>query len=62
MHPRTKPEWVKLFRSHFRFTGPEITGEFLMSTGYLRGAHAPSCPVYETVLQRRPAWARAKVG
>jgi len=45
-HPRTKAEWVKLFKKTFRFTGGEITGEFLMSLGYLPGAHSPDCPVY----------------
>ena len=55
-HPLTKVEWVKLFKKTFRFTGGEIVGEFLLSTGYLPGAHAPNCPVYETVLARRPAW------
>ncbi len=44
-HPRTKPEWVKLFKQTFRFTGGEIVGEFLMSIGYLPGAHTESCPV-----------------
>jgi DNA-3-methyladenine glycosylase I len=57
-HPRTKPEWVKLFRETFRFTGGEIVGEFLMSIGYLPGAHVESCPVYRRVLARRPPWAR----
>jgi DNA-3-methyladenine glycosylase I len=58
-HPLSKAEWVKLFKRTFRFTGGEITGEFLMSTGYLPGAHAPSCPVYARVLKRKPPWARA---
>jgi DNA-3-methyladenine glycosylase I len=49
-HPRTLPEWVKLFRATFRFMGGEIVGEFLMSTGYLPGAH------------RRPALARRRAG
>ena len=44
-HPRTKLEWVKLFKKTFRFTGGEITGEFLMSLGLLPGAHLPECPV-----------------
>lgn len=44
-HPRPKPDWVALFRRTFRFTGGEIVGEFLMSLGYLPGAHAPDCPV-----------------
>ena len=42
-------EWTKLFKKTFRFTGGEIVNEFLMSTGYLPGAHAPDCPVYEKI-------------
>jgi DNA-3-methyladenine glycosylase I len=42
-HPKTKEEWVKLFKQTFRFTGGEIVNEFLMSTGYLPGAHASDC-------------------
>lgn len=57
-HPKTKEEWVKLFKQHFRFTGGEIVNEFLMSTGYLPGAHAPSCPIYKKVLKSKPAWNR----
>ena len=59
-HPRSKDEWVKLFKQTFRFTGGEIVGEFLMSIGYLPGAHAPSCPVYSRILERRPAWSSEK--
>ena len=58
-HPLDKADWVRLFRKTFRFTGGEIVGEFLMSTGYLPGAHAPWCPVYQTVLATGPAWYRA---
>lgn len=43
--PRAKTSWVNLFKKTFRFTGGEITGEFLMSLGYLPGAHRPDCPV-----------------
>ncbi|HKU62595.1 MAG TPA: DNA-3-methyladenine glycosylase I [Gemmatimonadales bacterium] len=57
-HPRSKAEWVALFRQTFRFTGGEIVGEFLMSIGVLPGAHLPSCPVYPRILRRRPLWAR----
>jgi DNA-3-methyladenine glycosylase I len=57
-HPREKEAWVRLFRQTFRFTGGEIVGEFLMSTGYLPGAHHPGCPVHARVLKRRPSWAR----
>ena len=42
-------EWTKLFRKTFKFTGGEIVNEFLMSTGYLPGAHSPDCPVYERI-------------
>lgn len=55
-HPMRKEDWVRLFRQTFRFTGGEITGEFLISTGYLPGAHHPSCPVYPRVLEQRPPW------
>ena len=48
-HPKTKDEWVKLFKKTFRFTGGEIVNEFLMSTGYLPGAHTPDCPVYKKI-------------
>ena len=55
-HPVTKDEWVKLFKRTFRFTGGEITGEFLMSTGWLPGAHHPACPVYAEILELDPPW------
>jgi DNA-3-methyladenine glycosylase I len=55
-HPLAKPDWIALFRKTFRFTGGEITGEFLMSTGYLRGAHKPSCPIYGRIAERNPPW------
>jgi len=55
-HPKTKEEWVKLFKKTFRFTGGEIVGEFLMSIGYLRGAHAEDCPVHKKVLKEKPMW------
>ena len=57
-HPRDLDAWVKLFRSTFRFTGPEIVNEFLMCVGYLPGAHDPTCPRYAEVLAEEPAWAR----
>src|SRR4029079_3506779 len=59
-HPRKKDEWVKLFRDTFLFMGGEVVGEFLMSTGYLPGAHAPTCPVYKRILKLDPAWRRAQ--
>jgi DNA-3-methyladenine glycosylase I len=57
-HPRSKEEWVKLFKRTFRFTGGEIVGEFLMSTGYLPGAHREDCPVHARIVALGPAWAR----
>src|SRR5512135_1988404 len=55
-HPLPKPEWVKLFRQTFRFTGSEIVGEFLLSTGFLPGAHRPSCPAYRKIVRAKPPW------
>ena len=46
-HPRDKTGWVKLFKKTFKFTGGEITGEFLMSVGILPGAHEADCPVFK---------------
>ena len=48
-HSRNKAEWVKLFKNTFKFTGSEITNEFLMSIGYLDGAHVPSCPIFKKI-------------
>lgn len=57
-HPRTKEEWVKLFRKTFTFMGGEVVGEFLMSIGYLPGAHAEECPIYQEILSLDPPWRR----
>ncbi len=38
-------EWVKRFRKHFKFVGGEIVKEFLMSAGFIPGAHHPRCPI-----------------
>lgn len=58
-HPKTREEWVKLFKKTFKFTGGEITNEFLMSTGYLPGAHGRECPVFERVKKAGPKWRKA---
>ena len=55
-HPLAKDDWVKLFKKTFKFTGGEITGEFLMSTGYLPGAHRESCPVFKKIAKLGPPW------
>ena len=60
-HPKTKDEWMKLFKKTFKFTGGEIVNEFLMSTGYLPNAHIATCPVYEEVISARPAWLTAEL-
>lgn len=57
-HPLTRDEWTKLFKKAFVFTGGEIVNEFLMSTGYLPGAHDETCPIYKKVASLRPAWMR----
>ena len=57
-HPLTLDEWRRLFKKTFVFTGGEIVNEFLVSTGYLPGAHRMDCPVYPRVLAKKPAWTR----
>jgi DNA-3-methyladenine glycosylase I len=59
-HPKTKEEWMKLFKATFKFTGGEIVNEFLVSTGYLPGAHIETCPIYKKTLKHKPAWAAKK--
>lgn len=55
-HPKSREEWVKIFKKTFKFTGGEITNEFLMSSGYLPGAHSSDCPIYHKVLALHPKW------
>lgn len=55
-HPKSKEEWVLVFKKNFKFTGGEIVNEFLMSTGYLAGAHQMDCPIYARVLLSKPKW------
>ncbi len=57
-HPQTKEQWVKIFKKTFKFTGGEIVNEFLMSIGYLQGAHIDSCSISKEVLNHQPAWWR----
>jgi DNA-3-methyladenine glycosylase I len=59
-HPRPKAEWVKLFKKTFKFTGGEIVGEFLMSIGYLPGAHRDGSPVFRRIAEQKPPWMQAK--
>jgi DNA-3-methyladenine glycosylase I len=54
----SREAWVKLFKQTFLFTGGEIVGEFLMSTGYLLGAHDTDCPVFHQIASLDPIWMR----
>ena len=55
-HPRPLEGWAKLFKQTFVFTGGEIVREFLVSTGYLPGAHDPDCAVYQKIAALKPPW------
>lgn len=55
-HPLSKEEWTKLFKKTFKFVGGEIVNEFLMSSGYLPGAHSEDCPIFDKVLTMKPKW------
>ncbi len=57
-HPLELDEWARLFKKNFVFTGGEIVREFLVSTGYLAGAHDEDCPTYKKVARLHPAWMR----
>ncbi|MBI4182627.1 MAG: DNA-3-methyladenine glycosylase I [Proteobacteria bacterium] len=57
-HPMRKADWVGLFRDTFVFMGGEVVGEFLLSVGYLPGAHRSDCPVHARILRRSPPWMR----
>lgn len=57
-HPLTKDEWTKLFKKTFRFTGGEIVNEFLMSTGWLPGAHDADCPAGTRARQAGAPWTK----
>jgi DNA-3-methyladenine glycosylase I len=59
-HPLDREAWRRLFKRTFVFTGGEIVGEFLISTGYLPGAHVPECPAYARIEALRPPWLAAR--
>lgn len=58
-HPLDRDAWTRLFKKTFKFTGGEIVNEFLMSSGYLPGAHRKNCPVYAEIARRNPPWMAA---
>jgi DNA-3-methyladenine glycosylase I len=55
-----RSEWTALFKRTFKFTGGEIVNEFLMSTGYLPGAHIEQCPVHKHILTLSPKWNQSR--
>lgn len=55
-HGKTKDEWLVLFKTRFKFVGGKILNEFLMGTGYLKGAHDESCPVFDKINEVNPKW------
>lgn len=57
--PQSEEAWVKQFQKTFRFTGKEITKEFLMASGYLPGAHDKDCPMYSKALAANAAWTKS---
>ncbi|MBN2751139.1 MAG: DNA-3-methyladenine glycosylase I [Rhodospirillaceae bacterium] len=59
-HPLDLADWVRVFKMRFRFIGNEIVNEFLMSIGYLPGAHHPDCPIYKDVVACHPPWMSEK--
>jgi len=59
--PLSKEDWCKEFKQNFKFMGEEIVGEFLMSIGYLKGAHHESCPIYKRIESLGPVWLKNKI-
>lgn len=57
-HPKTLEQWTKLFKKNFKFVGGEIVKEFLVSIGYLEGAHSKNCPIYKKILECEPSWTK----
>lgn len=55
-YPLSPEEWQKLFKKTFVFTGGEIVRSFLLSTGYLPGAHDADGPIYQRIVALHPPW------
>jgi len=51
-------QWARIFKKTFVFTGGEIVKEFLMSSGYISGAHDETCPIFHEISKLKPAWMR----
>lgn len=56
-NPKKLDDWVKLFKTKFKFVGGEIVREFLTSVGYLEPAHDKDCKIYTKILKLKPRWA-----
>ena len=56
-----REDWSKVFKQNFKFMGEKIVGEFLMSIGYLKGAHHENCPVYNSIKALGPVWFKNKI-
>jgi len=54
--PKPAEEWIKLFKKTFKFMGKETTKEFLMASGYLKGAHDDDCPIQKMIIKQKPKW------
>ena len=48
--------WIRLFKKNFKFTGHEITKEFLFSTSYLKSVHGEDCPIFKKIESLNPKW------
>jgi DNA-3-methyladenine glycosylase I len=59
-HPLALEAWMRLFKKTFVFTGGEIVREFLVSTGFLPGAHDDDCSTHAQIRALKPAWTRVK--
>jgi DNA-3-methyladenine glycosylase I len=60
-HPDDLDGWRVLFKKTFVFTGGEIVREFLVSTGFLPGAHDADCSCHTKILELDPAWVRTGI-
>ena len=60
-HPMPRDEWIRLFGKTFKFTGNEIVNSFLISIGYLPGAHEENCPVFKEIIYQCPAWYNPRI-
>ena len=53
---QTLNQWTEIFKNKFKFIGLKITEEFLLSSGYIEGAHKKECKTYNEILKKNPNW------